>query len=84
VASFSSCDATVSFCSLAILLKGSSKSPAGLPIDSITVAELDLSLKEYEALTGELGFDAQAALLSHAGTGFGFMLLPFPVDIIGP
>jgi hypothetical protein len=46
------------------------------------VAELDLSPKEYEALKGDLGFDVQAALFSHAGTGFGFILLP--VDIIGP
>jgi hypothetical protein len=64
---------------LLTLLKGSSP---GLPSGSRTVPEPDLSPNEYDDLMGDLGFDVQAALFSHAGTGFGFILLP--VDIIGP
>jgi hypothetical protein len=41
-----------------------------------------ISLKEYEDLTGDRGLDAQAELLSHAGTGFGGMLLLLPVAIL--
>jgi hypothetical protein len=41
-----------------------------------------ISLKEYEDLTGDRGLDAHAELLSHAGTGFGGMLLLLPVAIL--
>jgi hypothetical protein len=41
-----------------------------------------ISLKEYEDLTGDRGLDAHAELFSHAGTGFGGMLLLLPVAIL--
>ncbi len=45
---------------------------------------MPISLKEYEDLTGDLGLDAQAALLSQAGTGLGggmLLLLPAAISL---